>query len=59
MPYIPKPIDRDQVTISTLDSMVGWDSTARVIDHFVECLDLGKLGFEKTGASFEGRPSSH
>ena len=39
MPYIAKPIDRDQVTISTLDSMVEWDSTARVIDHFVDCLD--------------------
>ena len=57
MPYIAKPIDRDQVTISTLDSMVGWDSTARVIDHFVDCLDLDKLGFEKTGPNYEGRPS--
>ena len=57
MPYIEKPIDRDQVTISTLDSMVEWDSTARVIDHFVECLDLGRLGFEKTGPNYEGRPS--
>ena len=57
MPYIAKPIDRDQVTISTLDSMVGWDSTARVIDHFVDCPDLDKLGFERTEPNFEGRPS--
>ena len=39
MPYIAKPIDRDQVTLNTLDSMVEWNSTARVIDHFVDCLD--------------------
>ena len=57
MPYIAKPIDCDQITMSTLESMVGWDSTARVIEHFVECLDHGKLGFEKTGPNFEGRPS--
>ena len=57
MPYIAKPIDRDQVTISTMDSMVEWNSTARVIDHFVESLDLGKLDFEKTGPNYEVRPS--
>jgi transposase len=56
MPYITKPIDRDQVTISTLDSMVDQNSIARVIDHFVDCLDLAGLGFEKAEPGFEGRP---
>jgi transposase len=56
MPYIAKPIDRNQVTIGTLDSMVDRNSIARVIDHFVNRLDLAELGFEKTEPSFEGRP---
>lgn len=56
MPYIEKPIDRNQVTISTLDSMVEWNSIARVIDCFVDHLDLKKMGFGKIEPSFEGRP---
>ncbi len=56
MPYIEKPIDRNQMTIRTLDSMVEWDSVARVIDCFVDRLDLKELGFEKTEPCFEGRP---
>lgn len=56
MPYIVKPIDRNQVTMKTLDAMVEWDSIARVIDCFVDHLDLKELGFEKAEPSFEGRP---
>ena len=56
MPYIAKPINRNQVVINTLDSMVEWDSIARVIDCFVEHIDLKEMGFEKTEPSFEGRP---
>lgn len=56
MPYVVKPIDRNQVTMNTLDAMVEWDSIARVIDCFVDHLDLKELGFEKTKPSFEGRP---
>ena len=55
MPYVVKPIDRNQVTMNTLDAMVEWDSIARVIDCFVDHLDLKELGFEKTKPSFEGR----
>ena len=47
MPYIPKPIDRYQVTMDSLDTMVTWDSMARVIDCFVEHLDLNEMGFTK------------
>lgn len=56
MPYVVKPIDRNQVTMNTLDAMVEWDSIARVIDCFVDHLDLKELGFEKTKPSLEGRP---
>lgn len=56
MPYITKPINRNQVTMSTLDSMVEWDSIARVIDCFVDHIDMKEMGFEKTEPNFEGRP---
>lgn len=56
MPYIEKPIDRNQVCISTLDSMVARDSIARVIDCFVDSLDLKAMGFEKSRPCIEGRP---
>ena len=56
MPYIDKPIDRDQIVISSLDAMVDGESTARVIDCFVDHLDLEELGFDKAEPSFEGRP---
>lgn len=56
MPYVVKPINRNQVTMSTLNSMVEWDSIARVIDCFADHIDLKELGFEKTEPSPEGRP---
>ena len=36
--------------------MVEWNSIARVIDCFVDHLDLKKMGFEKAEPSSEGRP---
>ncbi len=56
MPYIAKPIDRDQVMIMTFDSLVGCNSIARVIDHFVNNIDLAGMGFKNAVPSFEGRP---
>ncbi len=56
MPYIVKPINRNQAVINTLDSMVEWDSIARVIDCFVDHIDLKEMGFEKAEPCFEGRP---
>lgn len=56
MPYIVKPIDRNQLTLRNLDSMVEWNSIARVIDCFVDGLKLPELGFKKTEPGFEGRP---
>ncbi|MGN0402831.1 MAG: hypothetical protein ACI4HQ_11335 [Acetatifactor sp.] len=36
MPYMGKPIDRNQVMIMTFDELVAPDSTARIINHFVD-----------------------
>lgn len=56
MPYIAKPIDRDQVMITTFDSLVEWNSIARVIDHFVNNIDLAEMGFKNAVPYYEGRP---
>src|SRR5256886_3907373 len=39
-----------------LDEVVGRDDPVRVIDAFVEGLDLGELGFSKVAAEEMGRP---
>lgn len=56
MPYV-KSIDRYQVTMCAFDDFVDPESVARVIDAFVESLDLAEMGFQKTTPAFEGRPS--
>jgi transposase len=52
--------DRRQPTLlpSCLDDYVGEDNPARVIDAFVDELDLGELGFAVTPAT-TGRPAYH
>lgn len=52
MPYIVKPINRNQAVINTLDSMVEWDSIARVIDCFVDHIDLKEMGIRKNRTKF-------
>lgn len=49
---------RYQVTLfaETLDELVAADHPVRVIDAFVETLDLGALGFSKVVAEATGRP---
>ena len=42
--------------MDSLDTMVSWDSMARVIDCFVDHLDLKEMGFIKIDPSFEGHP---
>jgi hypothetical protein len=37
------------------DALIGKDNPVRVIDAFVELLDLVSLGFSKTKLSKEGR----
>ena len=56
MPYVEMPIDRYQLRMDNLDSMVAWDSMARVIDCFVDHIDLAGMGFERSKPNYEGRP---
>ena len=54
MPYI-KTFDRDQVMLCSWDSFVEADSDARLIDAFVNSLDLSAYGVKEV--SYEGRPA--
>lgn len=56
MSYV-KGIDRDQMMMCTLESFVDRESMVRVIDAFVENLDLEKVGIKRAVAAREGRPA--
>ena len=56
MPY-QKSLDRNQMMFYSLDSMVSTDSFARIIDSFIDSLDLKSMGFAKSTPAKEGRPS--
>ena len=56
MPYV-KSMDRDQLMMTTLDMLVDQDSIVRVMDAFVDSLDLQKLGFLFTEPGVTGRPA--
>jgi transposase len=47
---------RHQTYFSTLENQVNADNPIRLIDGFVDKVDLQKLGFTKTVHSSEGRP---
>ncbi|HEX9590404.1 MAG TPA: transposase, partial [Bradyrhizobium sp.] len=49
---------RDQATLfpEVLDEVVGRHDPVRVIDAFVDLLDLAELGFSKVAAEEMGRP---
>jgi hypothetical protein len=49
-------IEREQMSFSSLDNMVDAESMARVIDLFVETLDMDQLGFERSRPAAVGRP---
>ena len=53
--------DRDQSTLfpHCLEDWVGDDNPVRVIDVFVDELDLGGLGFERVDPRATGRPGYH
>ena len=53
--------DRTQSTLfpASLDEYVDEDSLVRVIDAFVDALDLGELGFTGVVPEATGRPSYH
>ena len=52
---------RHQATLfpETLDELIPPDHPVRVVDAFVEGLDLGALGFDKVQAAATGRPPYH
>jgi transposase len=54
-------LDRVQSTLfpETLDDFVAEDNPVRVIEAFVEALDLGELGFSGVDPKVTGRPSYH
>ena len=49
-------IDRYQTYFATLNDQVSGDHSVRLMDAFVDKLDLQKLGFSKTIHKSEGRP---
>ena len=53
--------DRSQVTLfpDRLEDWVGEDNPVRVIEAFVEGLDLGDLGFSSVDPKATGRPAYH
>ena len=53
--------DRSQVTLfpECLEDWIGGDNPVRVIDVFVEELDLGEIGFSGVDPEVTGRPSYH
>ncbi len=54
-------IDRSQSTLfpDRLEDWIGEDNPVRVIDAFVDGLDLSGLGFERAVAAATGRPGYH
>ena len=52
---------RDQATLfpESLDDYVGEDNPVRVVDAFVDELDLASLGFERVDPASTGRPAYH
>lgn len=53
MHYV-ESFERNQMMMTTWDSMVDSESTARLIDVFVDSLDLSKYGVKEIAS--EGRP---
>ena len=53
--------DRSQVRLlpECLDDFISADNPVRVVDAFVEALDMGDLGFDGTEPAVTGRPSYH
>jgi transposase len=54
-------VDRSQTTLfpDRLDDWIDEDNPVRVIDAYVDAIDLGELGFDGVLPEATGRPSSH
>lgn len=53
--------DRRQALLlpETLDDYIGEDNAARVVDAFIDALDLATLGFDGVVPEETGRPGYH
>lgn len=51
--------DREQIQLFSLDQMVTPDAFVRIIDAFVDMLDLAQFGFKYFKLNREGRPPFH
>ncbi len=54
-------VDRGQSTLfpDRLEDWIGDDNRVRVVDVFVDALDLSGLGFDRVAPLATGRPSYH
>jgi len=61
MPRFIVGADRQQVTLlpECLDDFIDEDNTVRVVDAFINALDMASLGFEGATPAATGRPSYH
>lgn len=51
--------DRNQIRMISLEGMVEKESLVRIIDAFVDMLDLQQFGFDYFKLNKEGRPPFH
>lgn len=51
--------DRDQLMMISLEQMLHQRALVRIIDAFVDSLDLEELGFKRTNLNAIGRPPVH
>ena len=56
MSYVPT-FDRNQMMFCSWDALVDAESIARIIDAFVDSLDLEEVGIRERKDREEGRPS--
>lgn len=61
MPGFIEGVDRVQSVLfpDRLDDWIGEDSVVRVVDFFIEELDLQRLGFTRSAPARTGRPGYH
>jgi transposase len=59
MPYKTSSEDRNQLFMISLESTISQDSFVRVIDAFVEAINLKSFGFTHSECKEEGRPAYH
>lgn len=59
MRHLEQEIDRLQMTMMDLESMVDQNSYARLVDLFVDALPLEDLGFSHVNHESTGRPPYH